>query len=288
MGAFASGILLYGIALVYGSVGSANLIHLAKMISNSGGYSFIENPLLTTGLILMVVGFGFKIALFPFHAWVPDVYEGAPTPIAAFMATGTKAAGFAALLRLVIMSDMMTVIEWQKIFSVLAVATMLIGNIVALRQENIKRMLAYSSVAHAGYILIGVIAHNELGSSAVLYYLLSYTFMNIGAFGVLAMLSHPQKQYVLIRDLHGLAYKKPLIALCMAIFMFSLAGIPLTAGFISKFYIFSAAMQSGFMWLVIMAVINSMISLYYYLGVVVAMFMNSPEQEKLTLALFQL
>ncbi|NUM66801.1 NADH-quinone oxidoreductase subunit N, partial [candidate division KSB1 bacterium] len=166
--------------------------------------------------------------------------------------------------------------------------TMTVGNIVALRQDNIKRLLAYSSIAHAGYILVGVIANNELGSSAVLYYLLSYTFMNIGAFGVVAFLSKTEDELVNLNDYRGLAFRRPFAAVAMAIFMFSLAGIPITAGFMSKFYVFSAAVQSGFLWLVILGVINSMISLYYYLGVVVVMFMQKSETAGEELALERL
>jgi NADH-quinone oxidoreductase subunit N len=280
LGAFASGFLLYGIALVYGSTGSANLRALSEALS-AGSANLISSPaLLTTGLVLMVVGFGFKIALVPFHAWAPDVYQGAPTPISAFMATGSKAAGFAALMRVVLNSGMMSSVDWQQVFWVIAVGTMTVGNIAALRQENIKRLLAYSSIAHAGYILIGILANNELGSSAVLFYLLSYTFMNVGAFGVVALLAHGDREPADLQSFRGLAYRRPLAAVAMSVFMFSLAGIPITAGFMSKFYVFLAAMQSGYLWLVILGVINSMISLYYYLGVVVTMFMQKPEGEE--------
>ncbi|MGH7495733.1 MAG: NADH-quinone oxidoreductase subunit N [bacterium] len=280
LGAFASGFLLYGIALVYGGAGSASLSALSEALSAGGANPASSPTLLTTGLVLMVVGFGFKIALVPFHAWAPDVYQGAPTPISAFMATGSKAAGFAALMRVVLNSGIMNNVDWQQVFWMIAVATMTVGNIVALRQENIKRLLAYSSIAHAGYILIGILANNELGSSAVLFYLLSYTFMNVGAFGVVALMAHGDREYVELKNFRGLAYRRPLAAVAMSIFMFSLAGIPITAGFISKFYVFLAAMQSGFLWLVILGVINSMISLYYYLGVVVTMFMHKPEGEE--------
>ncbi len=278
LGAFASGFLLYGIALVYGSTGSASLKSLSEALRAGQAISF--PALLTTGLVLMVVGFGFKIALVPFHAWAPDVYQGAPTPISAFMATGSKAAGFAALMRVALNSGMMNNLDWQQVFWVIAVATMTLGNIVALRQDNVKRLLAYSSIAHAGYILVGILANNELGSSAVLFYLLSYTFMNGGAFGVVALMSRAEGESANLQDFRGLAYRRPFAAVAMSIFMFSLAGIPITAGFMSKFYVFLAAMQSGYLWLVILGVINSMISLYYYLGVVVTMFMHQPEGEE--------
>jgi NADH-quinone oxidoreductase subunit N len=293
LGAFASGFLLYGIALIYGSAGSASLTKLAEYVSQRLSATTVSTPtshpapglaawpsLFITGLVLMVIGFGFKIALVPFHAWAPDVYQGAPTPISAFMATGSKAAGFAALLRLLLASDIMTAAVWQQIFWAIAVATMTIGNIIALRQENIKRMLAYSSIAHAGYILIGAIANNENGHAGVLFYLLSYTFINIGAFGVVALLAKSEQEYVNISEYRGLAYRRPFAAVAMAIFMFSLSGIPPTAGFLAKFYVFSGAVQAGYIWLVILGVINSMISLYYYLGIVVVMFMQEPEGEK--------
>jgi NADH-quinone oxidoreductase subunit N len=278
LGAFASSFLLYGIALLYGSVGSASLTALAAHLKQN--LNAATQPLFLTGVVLMIVGFGFKIALAPFHSWAPDVYQGAPTPIAAFMATGSKAAGFAALLRLCIAADVMNHLLWQQIFWVIAVATMTIGNIIALRQANIKRMLAYSSIAHAGYILIGVLAHNETGYAGILFYLLSYTFMNVGAFGVVALLAKSEQEYVNVSEYRGLAYRRPFAALAMAIFMFSLSGIPPTAGFLGKFYVFSGAIQAGHLWLVILGVVNSMISLYYYLGVVVVMFMQEPEGEK--------
>ena len=278
LGAFASGFLLYGIALIYGSVGSASLTMLTAHLKETPGNA--TQPLFITGLVLMIVGFGFKIALAPFHSWAPDVYQGAPTPISAFMATGSKAAGFAALMRLLLAADIMTAALWQHIFWVIAIATMTIGNIIALRQENIKRMLAYSSIAHAGYILVGVIANNETGYAGILFYLLSYTFMNVGAFGVVSYLAKAGQEYVNISEYRGLAYRRPFAAVALAIFMFSLAGVPPTAGFLSKFYVFNGAIQAGYIWLVILGVINSMISLYYYLGVIVVMFMQEPEGEK--------
>lgn len=273
LGAFASGFLLYGIALVYGATGSANLQDIAQAIRDG---NLLSNHLLTAGLVLMFIGFGFKIALVPFHQWAPDVYQGAPTPVAAFMATGSKAAGFAALLRVVIATGMLADVRWQDALWVLAVLTMTIGNVIALRQENIKRMLAYSSIAHAGYILVGVIAANERGYSSVLFYLLSYTFMNIGAFGVVSMLSDKSNETLRISDYRGLAQRRPLVALAMAVFMFSLAGIPPSAGFVGKFYVFGAAVQAGYIWLVVLGVLNSLVSLYYYLGVVVNMYMHDP------------
>jgi NADH-quinone oxidoreductase subunit N len=276
LGAFASGFLLYGIALVYGATGSADLRALAESIRSG---SLFDNPLLIAGLALLVIGFGFKIAIVPFHMWAPDVYQGAPTPVAAFMATGSKAAGFAALLRVLIAANVFADARWQQALWVLAAVTMTLGNIIALRQENLKRMLAYSSIAHAGYILVGVIAANEQGHSSVLFYLLIYTFMNIGAFGVISMLSDNSRETLLLNDYRGLGQRRPLVALAMAIFMFSLAGIPPTAGFVAKFYVFGAAVKAGYLWLVIIGVLNSLLSLYYYLGVVVNVYMQEPGDE---------
>ena len=273
LGAFASGFLLYGIALLYGATGSADLTVIGSHIARQG---LTSSMLLVIGLVLLFVGFGFKIAVFPFHMWAPDVYQGAPTPIAAFMATGSKAAGFAALIRVSIAVGNSA--GWQDALWVIIVLTMTVGNIIALRQENLKRMLAYSSIAHAGYVMIGLLAQNVIGNSAILYYLLTYTFMNIGAFGVIAYLSNAKHEFVLLKDFKGLAYRRPFAAFAMAVFMFSLAGVPPAAGFMAKLYVFSAAMKAGYLWLVIFAVINSMISLYYYLAVVVQMFMKSEDE----------
>jgi NADH-quinone oxidoreductase subunit N len=271
LGAFASGFLLYGIALIYGTTGSFDLREIAGFAATN---SLLENPLMILGGLLVVVGFGFKVAMVPFHMWAPDVYQGAPTPITAFMSTGSKAAGFAAMLRFLLATTDGTVTDWIKIFWVLAILTMFVGNIAAILQSNIKRMLAYSSIAHAGYILVGIVAWNQVGASSVIFYLLAYTFMNIGAFGVISLLSTKENEYLELNDFKGLGFQRPVVAIVMSVFMFSLAGIPPTAGFVSKFYLFSAAVKAGHVPLVIIGVINSMISLYYYLGVVVMMFMK--------------
>lgn len=276
LGAFASGFLLYGIALMYGTTGSLDLGKIAGFVATN---SILENPLMILGGLLVIVGFGFKVAMVPFHMWAPDVYQGAPTPITAFMSTGSKAAGFAAMLRVLLVATNGTVPDWIKILWVLSLMTMFIGNIAALVQSNIKRMLAYSSIAHAGYVLVGIVAWNEIGASSVIFYLLSYTFMNIGAFGVISILSTKDKEFLELNDLKGLGYQRPLTAVVMSVFMFSLAGLPPTAGFVGKFYLFSAAVKAGHIPLVVIGVINSMISLYYYLGVVVVMFMKDTERE---------
>lgn len=275
LGAFASGFLLYGIALVYGVVGSTDLHRVAEFAQTQG---LASSKLLIAGFLLIFVGFGFKISVFPFHLWAPDVYQGAPTPISAFMSTGSKAAGFAALLRVLFSFNIMGQTGWQEILWSIAAVTMLLGNLIALKQSNVKRMLAYSSIAHAGYLLIGVLAGSELASSGILFYLLTYTFMNVGAFGVISFISTDQYEFLTFKDFRGLASRRPFAAIAMALFMFSLAGIPPTAGFVAKFYLFSAGITAGYIGLVIIAVIASMISLYYYLGLVVQMFMAEKDE----------
>ncbi len=280
LGAFASGFLLYGIAFIYGAAGSLDLNKIANFVVQN---SVLDNPLMILGGLLIMAGLGFKVAMVPFHMWAPDVYQGAPTPIAAFMSTGSKAAGFAAMMRVLFSSTNGTAADWVIVLWVLSVLSMFVGNIAAIVQSNLKRMLAYSSIAHAGYVLIGFIAWNQVGASAVIFYLLAYTFMNIGAFGVIAILSTKEKEYLELNDFRGLAFQKPLIAVVMAVFMFSLAGLPPTAGFVGKFYLFSAAVKAGQIPLVVIGVINSMISLYFYLGVVVVMFMKETQPRPDTL-----
>ena len=274
LGGFSSAFLLFGIAMLYGGTGTFSLAELAKNIQAGG-----MNALTYLGLGLLIVGFGFKISLAPFHMWTPDVYEGAPTSITAFMSVGTKAAAFAAFLRVLMVVFPSVKTEWDMLLWVVAVATMTIGNLTALAQTNIKRMLAYSSIAHAGYILVGVIAGNQLGAIGILYYLLAYTLMNLGAFGVIILVSRKKDNYLNIYDYSGLGFQYPGLALVMSVFMFALVGMPPTAGFIGKFYIFSAAIQAGYIWLVIIGVINSLISVYYYLRITVIMYMKPGEAD---------
>ncbi len=276
LGAFSSGFLLYGIALIYGATGTTNLKGIYEFLSK---IHLFTDPLLLIGMGLLIVGFGFKVASVPFHMWTPDVYEGAPTSITAFMSVGPKAAGFAAFLRVFLyaLSSMQT--KWVWILWVLAVLTMTLGNVVAIAQKNIKRMLAYSSIAHAGYILVAMVAASELGTASVLYYILAYAFMNLGAFGVVILYGRKGEENINIGDYSGMASKYPLLAAAMAIFMFSLAGIPPTAGFVGKFYIFSAAVKAGYIGLAIIGVLNSALSVYFYLRVTVMMYMRNPEKE---------
>lgn len=275
LGAFSTGFLVYGIALVYGTTGSMDLAEIGGRIAAGP-----PTALLTAGMALLVVGFGFKVALVPFHMWSPDVYEGAPTPITGFMATGVKAAGFAAFVRVVVSTFDPLADQWVPVLWVLAALTMVIGNVAAIRQDDVKRMLAYSSIAHAGYLVVAMVSHSALGTAAVLYYLAAYTAMTVGAFGVAVTLSRRGEERTSIsKDYAGLGYREPLLAAAMAIFMLSLTGIPPTAGFVGKFAIISAAVDAGHVPLAVLLVIASVISAYYYLGVIVSMYMTAPDGE---------
>ena len=276
LGAFATGFLLYGVALVYGAVGSTNLNEIASAIRegrlNSSGMLYM-------GVGLITIGLGFKVASVPFHMWTPDVYEGAPTSVTAFMSVGPKAAGFAAFFRvyLVGFSDLAEVTA--TLIWILAVLSMTVGSLGALLQENMKRMLGYSSIAHVGYVLVALVAANEMASSAVLYYMLAYCFMNIGLFAVVIALSGKEEEGQSIKGYAGLAVRHPVLAFVMSLFLFSLAGIPPLAGFMAKFYVFSAAISAGFVWLTVLAVLNSVIGVYVYLRITVLMYMTEPEGE---------
>ncbi|MBI4963307.1 MAG: NADH-quinone oxidoreductase subunit N [Desulfomonile tiedjei] len=272
LGGFSSGIFLYGAALLYGAAGSLSLPALAKFLQTGP-----VGKMAMAGMGLLLVGFAFKVAAVPFHMWTPDVYEGAPSPLTGFMSVGVKAAAFAAFVRVFFEAMMPLQINWVHILWVLAVLTMVLGNLAALVQDNIKRMLAYSSIAHAGYILMGMVAANEAGTSGVLYYLLAYTFTNLGAFGIVAIVGNKGEANVQLDDYRGLAKAHPLLALLMSIFLFSLAGIPPTAGFVGKFTIFAAAINAGYIWLVVIGVLTSAASVFYYFRVVMKMYMEVPE-----------
>lgn len=277
LGAFSTGFLLYGMALTYGATGTTKVAKIAAYI---GQNSFItHNPMLVVGMLLMGVGFSFKIAAAPFHMWTPDVYEGAPTPMTAFMSAGPKAAGFAAFLRVFFMALPALKADWTPLLWILAVLTMTVGNIIALQQDNIKRMLAYSSIAHAGYALVGFTAGNPEGTAGILFYMLSYAFMNIGAFAIIILVGKKGEQNINVGDYAGFGFKHPVLAVCMSLFLFSLAGMPPTAGFIGKFYLFSGAVKAGYIWLAIIGVLNSAASVYYYLRVMVFMYMKDPTEE---------
>ncbi|HEY7653544.1 MAG TPA: NADH-quinone oxidoreductase subunit N [Methylomirabilota bacterium] len=280
IGAFASGFFLYGIALVFGATGTTNLDRIANAVTAGAG----RDPMLVIGLGLLLVGFGFKISSVPFHMWAPDVYEGAPTSVTAFIATGSKAAAFAALLRVLLTAVRGAPIDWPMLLWVMAALTMTVGNVVALAQLNLKRMLAYSSIAHVGYMLVGVVAGGALGNASVLFYLLVYTFTTAGAFGAILVLERAGQEAVRLEDFGGLATRHPLVAVALSIFLLSLIGIPPTAGFVGKFYLFGAAVKSGYVWLAVIGVLNSAAAAYYYLRLIVYMYMREPEGAPTVLA----
>ena len=269
LGAFSLGLLLYGMSLLYGATGTTSLNEIASTLA--GGE---RSLVLILALILIGAGMGFKIAAVPFHMWAPDVYEGAPTPVTAFLSVGSKAASFAMLLRIFFVGLPFLVSDWQALFWVLAAITMTVGNIAAITQTNTKRMLAYSSIAHAGYVLVGVVAGTERGITATLVYLWVYLFMQLGAFAIISMLRRQDVVGDELKDLSGLYFRKPFAAIAMLIFMLSLGGIPPTAGFMGKVWVFGAAIDQGFIWLAVIGVVNSAISLYYYYRVIVFMWLK--------------
>jgi NADH-quinone oxidoreductase subunit N len=276
LGAFATAFLLYGVALIYGATGSTNFDRIAVAAAAQG-----RNPLLLVGLALLLVGFGFKISSVPFHMWAPDVYEGAPTSVTALIATGSKAAAFAALIRVLVVALRGAEADWSALLWGIAALTMTVGNVVALAQSNLKRMLAYSSIAHVGYMLMGLVAGGAPGAGAVLFYLLAYTFTTIGAFGVLTLSARAGEEAVDVGDYAGLARRHPLLAATLAAFLLSLVGIPPLAGFVAKFYLFGSAVRAGYVWLTVIAVLNSAVAAYYYLRVIVYMYMREPDGEEL-------
>ncbi len=269
LGAFSLGILLYGMSLLYGATGTTNLVGIAESVASSEG-----SLLLSLAIILVAAGMGFKIAAVPFHMWAPDVYEGAPTPVTAFLSVGSKAASFAMLIRIFVEGLPGLAADWQPIFWVLAAITMTVGNIAAITQTNTKRMLAYSSIAHAGYILIGLVAGTGRGVAAAMVYLFVYAFMQLGAFAVITMLRRKDVVGDELKDLSGLYLRQPFAAIAMLIFMLSLGGIPPTAGFMGKLWLFSAAIESGLVWLAVIFVVNSVISIYYYYRIIVFMWLK--------------
>jgi NADH-quinone oxidoreductase subunit N len=277
LGAFSTGFLLYGMALLYGVSGTTNIADMGMYLSADP--ALLTNPMTVAGMLLMSVGFLFKIAIVPFHMWTPDVYEGAPTPVTAFMSAGPKAAAFAAFVRIFILALGGMQDQWTSLLWVLAVLTMTVGNVMAIYQTNIKRILAYSSIAHAGYALVGLVAATQIGISGILFYMLAYTFMNIGAFAILVLAGKKGEENLTLEGFSGFGYKRPFLGVAMAIFLFSLMGIPPTAGFAGKFYIFAGAVEAGFIWLAVLGVLNSAISLYYYLRIMVYMYFRDPAED---------
>ncbi|MFQ5913158.1 MAG: NADH-quinone oxidoreductase subunit N [Nitrospinota bacterium] len=272
LGIFSSGIILYGIALAYGATGTIYLDGLRETLAKTSG----RDPLMTLAIILLTAGFAFKIALVPFHMWAPDAYQGAPTSITAFMSVGTKVAAFAALVRVFMVAFGDSREQWTILLWLFAVVSMTWGNIAAMVQSNLKRLMAYSSIAHAGYILIGLVVGTKIGITSILLYSAAYLFTNLGAFAMVILLCRQNFRGDQLEDFRGLARQHPWPALALLIFFLSLAGIPPTAGFVGKFYLFAAAIDSQFYWLAGIAVANSVLSLYYYFRVVMLMYMQEP------------
>jgi len=270
LGSFATAFLLYGVAMMFGATGTTNIYAIAAALNAQ------HSALAYFAVALMFVGLGFKVAAAPFHVWTPDVYEGAPAPVTGFMSTAPKAATFAVLLRILFA---MGAPGWFWMVWVTAVLSMTLGNIGALVQNNVKRLLAYSSIAHAGYILVAFAAAKETGISAAIFYTASYAMMNVGAFAIVAHLAGKGERYVTLEDYAGLGRRSPIIASLLTIFLISLIGIPITGGFFAKFYVFSAALQANLVWLTIIGLINSAIAAYYYLRIVVYMYMRDERVE---------
>jgi NADH-quinone oxidoreductase subunit N len=275
LGAVASAVLLYGMAMVFGLSGSTHFKDIAQAIPGD----LVDNPALLMGVVLLVAGFGFKIATVPFQMWVPDVYEGAPTPITAYLSVASKAAGFAVILRVFYEALGPVSMDWGMMFAVLAAITMTLGNVVAIAQTNIKRMLGYSSIAQAGYLMMGLAAVSALGRSGLVFFLIAYALTNLGAFIAIIAVSNKTGSD-LISDYSGMAKRAPLLALALGLCLISLTGLPPTAGFMAKIYIFNAAVDYDLMWLVIIAVLNTAISAYYYLRVVKVMYLGAPLSEE--------
>jgi NADH-quinone oxidoreductase subunit N len=274
LGALSSGILVYGLSLIYGATGTLSLREVQGKLAQGPG-----SLALLAGVFLFLCGLLFKVAAVPFHLWTPDVYEGAPTPMTAFFSVGPKAAAFAMLLRVLWAAFTPLAGDWQNLLAWVAALTMVWGNVAALTQENVKRMLAYSSIAHAGYALLGVVAGGFLGIQSVLFYLLAYTLTNLGAFGLVVFLASEEYAGEKVRDFRGLGHRQPLAALAMLLFLLSLGGIPPTAGFMGKLYLFAAAVHSGFAWLAVVGVLMSAVSLYYYFRIVKEMYLSGEEEQ---------
>jgi NADH-quinone oxidoreductase subunit N len=280
LGSFATAFLLYGVAWMYGATGSTNLTAIrGSLISGTPP----PEALIGVAAALIFVGLAFKISAAPFQGWAPDVYQGAPAPVSAFLTVGPKAAAFAVLIRIFLGSLEPIAARWEPAIWVCALATMLVGNFAAIMQSNIKRLLAYSSIAHAGYVLVAVAANSGTGSAAAMFYLAAYAFTNIGAFAVVTYFSRKGERYVGIDDFAGLAQRQPGMAAMLTIFLLSLIGVPLTGGFFGKFYIFKAALDSKLIWLTVIGLLNSAVAAYYYLRILVVMYMREPGESVETL-----
>ncbi|MCS7025891.1 MAG: NADH-quinone oxidoreductase subunit N [Bryobacteraceae bacterium] len=276
LGSFATAFLLYGIAWIYGITGSTNLAEIQRVLSNRDIAPSVN--LIGASAALMFVGFAFKVSAAPFQVWAPDVYQGAPAPVSAFLSAGPKAAAFAIFLRVYITAFEPIADQWQAVLWASALATMIVGNFAALLQSNIKRLLAYSSIAHAGYVLVAVTTHSQIGTAAAMFYLAAYAFMNVGAFAVVTHFARQGERYVNIEDLAGLGQRQPVTAALLSIFLLSFIGVPLTAGFFGKFYIFKAALDANLVWLTVLGLLNSAVAAYYYLRIIVVMYFHEPSE----------
>ena len=271
LGAFASAFFLYGIAFTYGVTGSTRLDRIGSVIA---AQALSPSPLHLLALGLLLVGFAFKVSAVPFHMWTPDAYEGAPSAVTGFMSTGVKAAAFAAFVRVFLSAFEPLRASWGSVLWPIAAATMIVGTVVGVAQQNVKRMLAYSSIAHGGYLLLALISGNDVGKSSVLFYLLTYALTNLGAFGVIVLLEDHDRPNDRVGDYAGLWNDHPALAALMTIFLLSLGGFPPLAGFIAKWYVFSAAIKAGYVWLAIIGVLTSVVSVFFYLRIVVMMYMQ--------------
>ncbi len=274
LGAFATGFFLFGITFIYGSTTTTNLRVISANFQN-----YQSDFLFWLGVAFLLIGFSFKVAAVPFHMWAPDAYEGAPTPASGFMSAVSKSAAFGAFVLVFIFGLNGTNENVRQAIGIIAVLSMALGNIIAISQTNVKRMLAYSSIAHAGYILIGIASANELGKQAVLYYSLAYILMQVGAFGIVSIVEKEENKSLDIKDYAGLGHRKPLIGVLMSIFMFALTGFPPFAGFVGKYYLFASALQAKMTWLAVAGVLATLVSVYYYLNVVVNMYLKEPSVE---------
>lgn len=272
LGTLASGVFVYGLSLLYGLTGTTSIRAIGEAVAAGG----LSRPALVLAVAMVGTAFAFKVSAVPFHMWTPDVYEGAPTPVTAFMSVGPKAAGFAVFLRVFLEAFPAAQPDWNNFAIVLSILTMAVGNVIAIAQTSVKRMLAYSSIGHAGYILIGLVGGTAAGAGAVLFYLLMYTITNLGAFGILVVLQREKGRVETLDDFAGLGKTHPAAALGMLVFLFSLTGIPPMAGFFGKFYLFTAAVNAGYVWLAVLGVLMSAVSAFYYLRVVLAMYMQEP------------
>ncbi len=277
LGSFSSAFLLYGIALVYGATGSTNFSRIADYLAEN---LIVANGLLLAGFALLLVGLGFKVAAVPFHVWTPDVYQGAPTPVTAFMASASKAAGFAALLRVFLSTFEIYSLDWRPIMWALAVLTLLVGSFLAIVQTDVKRMLAYNSISHAGFVLVGAEAASDRGVAGALFYLLAYTFMVVGSFGVATLIGQRGDADHSLPAYRGLSKRRPLLALAFTVFLLAQAGVPLTSGFLAKFYVIGAAVEAGSYALALIAMVSAVVSAFVYLRIIVAMYMSVEEGDE--------